>query len=174
MRVYCPIFDIKTGFTQRNLRLLPHARCHEQFYVYRIYDRIFFLTFLFSVSQQFLDSEHGVGDGFAADVLDLYPQWLVCVSASVSVCVCMLGLLAFGALWSDILINCTLACWNGPTCNRVSERGRKKASSERHSFMSDLQLPRGYVVACTWLKFHLSHLQWLLALPLLLCLLFYG
>lgn len=30
---------------------------------------------------------------------------------------CMWGILG---LWSDILINCILACWNGPTCNSFS------------------------------------------------------
>lgn len=91
------------------------ASCHTQgatqFWAYRIYDRISFLTFLFSGSQQFLTSRRGRG---GTDALDLCPQWLVCVC----VCASVLGLLAFRALWSDILINSTLACSNGPTCNR--------------------------------------------------------
>lgn len=75
----------------------------------------------------------------------------------------VLRLMGLLGLSSDILINCTLACWNGPTCNSFSCFTRLV-----------VWLP-SCINACTWLKFHLPHLLQLLLLlsfPLLLLLIF--
>lgn len=185
--VSCPIFNIKTGFTQRNLCLMPHARwrthTHTLFSMFIVFMTEFSFSLFFSLpANNFWQcTRWGVREfsSWCAGLVSTMASLCGCVS--VCVCSSMLGLLAFGALWSDILINCTLACWNGPTCNR--ERGRERrreAESDTVSCFTCSCHVATCLVACTWLKFHLSHLQWLLALSLLLllllllCLLFYG
>lgn len=103
--VCCPIFG------GSNLCLMPHARCHTILSLSYLRQHFFSHISFCLAANNFWQCRRGRG---RADALDLCPQWLVCVC----VCECVLGLLAFRALWSDILINCTLACSNGPTCNR--------------------------------------------------------
>lgn len=121
---------------------------------------VFTTAFLFAWQPTIFDS----ADEGEADLM----RW-TCVHNDLSVCVCVrvcawpFGFQSTLELHSNQL-HISMFKWANMQQSRERAEGR-----ERHSFM--LHLHNSNLLACTWLKFHLSHL---LALLPLLCLLFYG
>lgn len=129
---------------------------------------VFTTAFLFSHfflpgSQQFLTVQTRERQTWCAGLVSTMTCLCVCV------CECVLGLLAFRALWSDILINCTLACSNGPTCNRAESRGQR--ATQFHASPAQQQPACLHLIKVSFIAFACTAAAALLPL---LCLLFYG
>lgn len=132
------------------------ASCHTQgatqFWVYRIYDSISFLTFLFAWQPTIFDS---------ADEGEAELMRLTCVHNDLSACVYVrVCAWPFGFQstleWHSNQLHISMFKW--------ANMQQRAECRERHSFM--LHLHNSNLLACTWLKFHLSHL--LALLPVIL------
>lgn len=133
----------------REQQSLPHATRkvphNSEFIVFTT--AFLFSHFVLPGSQQFLTVQTRERQSWCAGLVSTMTCLRVCV------CEYVLGLLAFRALWSDILINCTLACSNGPTCNRAERESRGQRATQFHASPAQQQPACLHLIKVSFIAF---------------------